>query len=125
MDEIAALVAAAGDSDEIRSRVHRLVHKMLDEIEWQIDNATPAAKQQLLRTAVPALMRVVQDGEQVDEELLAVRQELLSLHDEVRQGLFSIPADVVEVKAVPAKKVPAKKAPAKKAAAKKKASDAS
>ena len=121
MDEIEALVAAAGNSDEIKGRVTNLVHKMLDEIEWQIDNATPAAKQQLLRTAVPALMKVIQEGEQVDQEVLVLRHELVQLNDEIRNQLFTIPAEVIEV---PVKKVPAKKkAPAKKAAAKKKVSE--
>lgn len=115
MDEVAALVAAAGQSDEIKGRVHRLVHKMLDEIEWQIDNATPAAKQQLLRTAVPALMKVIQEGEQIDTEMLLLRHELVQLNDDIRSQLFSIPVDVIEVsEPVVAKKVPAKKVPAKK-----------
>lgn len=121
MDEIEALVAAAGDSDEIKGRVTNLVHKMLDEIEWQIDNATPAAKQQLLRTAVPALMKVIQEGEQVDQEVLVLRHELVQLNDEIRNQLFTIPSEVIEV---PVKKVPAKKkAVAKKAPAKKKVSE--
>lgn len=94
--ELPVELLQAADADVIRMRVTQLVTRMLDEFEDQLDSAPPQAKRELLKSAIPALMRALQDEETTNTEVEVMRAELEALYGEIRKGVLSIPARVVE-----------------------------
>ena len=85
----------------IKARVNGLVHQMLDEVEHQLANGTPAAKAQLLNRTLPAIMKELRE-EKEDDELVELRAQMADMQAGLQRALLSQPATVIETHAVPA-----------------------
>lgn len=79
----------------LQSRLGALTVRVLEDLEWQMTHAPPAARRELLKSVIPALFKG-QSERSVDEELDEMRNELAELHESVRKSLFSTPATAVE-----------------------------
>lgn len=105
MDGLSPDLIVLGVDDEIRSRINRLLHRMIDQLEEDLDpefGAPPAVRYQLLRSALPALLREFRD-EKSNEELEVLRVELRDLNASVKRsalgsGVVCDDDDVVELR---------------------------
>jgi hypothetical protein len=78
----------------------RLTARILLEVEWQLNHAPPAARRELLKSVIPALFRSNTERD-ADLELEELRAQVAANNEQTRMLLYSMPAQVVEVKGVP------------------------
>ena len=92
--DLAGLVAVVGDefADRLRLRVERLVESMLDDLDWQMQYATPANRLALTRGLLPHLLKGKEEQADVAEELRIEMGEMMS---ELRSGLAGAQFDPV------------------------------
>lgn len=74
----AELIALVASDEEIKARVRKLVIHALDEAEYTLAHGSPAYKNQLIKAAVPALMRTLAD-QQDNPEIVALRDAVSTL----------------------------------------------
>ena len=79
---------AAADQEQIRSRVTRLVLRMLDEFEDQLETATPQARRELLKSTIPAMMKSLEQSDTASAEMAELRAQVTALFGGVRSGLL-------------------------------------
>jgi hypothetical protein len=72
----------------VKARVNALVHLMLDEVESQLVNGTPAVKAQLLNRTLPAIMKELRE-EQEDDELTTLREQMAVMQRSITEALLS------------------------------------
>lgn len=72
----------------VKARVNNLVHKMLDEVEHQLDHGTPASKAQLLNRTLPAIMKELRE-EKEDDELVTLRTQMTEMQRSITNALLS------------------------------------
>jgi hypothetical protein len=78
---------------QLAARIERLTLRVLDDLEWQMVNAPPAARRDLLKSVIPALFR---DKEASSDELADMRDQLNALHAQTRTELYATPTSAVE-----------------------------
>jgi hypothetical protein len=78
---------------QLAKRIERLTVRVLDDLEWQMVNAPPAARRDLLKSVIPALFK---DKEASGDELAEMREQLDELHAATRGELYATPATAVE-----------------------------
>lgn len=71
----------------VKARVNGLVHRMLDEVEHQLESGTPAVKAQLLNRTLPAIMKELRE-EKEDDELVVLRSQLAEMQSTVTAALL-------------------------------------
>jgi len=55
------------DLQALRARISRIVNTSLDEVEKTLRSGTPAAKASVMKTTLPALIKVLGEEEKADE----------------------------------------------------------
>jgi len=55
------------DLQNLRARISRIVNTSLDEVEKTLRSGTPAAKASVMKTTLPALIKVLGEEEKADE----------------------------------------------------------
>lgn len=55
------------DLQSLRARISRIVNTSLDEVEKTLKSGTPAAKASVMKTTLPALIKVLGEEEKADE----------------------------------------------------------
>ena len=55
------------DLQNLRARISRIVNTSLDEVEKTLKSGTPAAKASVMKTTLPALIKVLGEEEKADE----------------------------------------------------------
>ena len=55
------------DLQSLRARISRIVNTSLDEVEKTLRSGTPAAKASVMKTTLPALIKVLGEEEKADE----------------------------------------------------------
>lgn len=88
VDPSAGEVFAAADQELLRVRVTQLAMRMLDEFEDQLETGTPASRRELLKSAIPAMMKALDRREDVGEEIDALRGQVNEMFGVVRDGLL-------------------------------------
>jgi hypothetical protein len=78
---------------QLAARIERLTLRVLDDLEWQMVNAPPAARRDLLKSVIPALFK---DKEASSDELADMRDQLAELHAQTRNNLYATPTTAVE-----------------------------
>lgn len=78
---------------QLAARIERLTIRVLDDLEWQMVNAPPAARRDLLKSVIPALFR---DKEASGDELAEMREQLNELHAQTRGELYATEATATE-----------------------------
>lgn len=82
---IGAIVATATSQDQtLAAAARELTTRAILEIDDILEHGTPAAKQQILRSFVPALIRAG-EAQQTNEEMDQMRSEFRSMMDELRK----------------------------------------
>lgn len=82
---IGAIVATATSQDQtLAAAARELTTRAILEIDDILEHGTPAAKQQILRSFVPALIRAG-EAQQTNEEMDQMRTEFRSMMDELRK----------------------------------------
>jgi len=85
-DDPLVSLAKVVDSDHLRARVNGLFDRLLDEVEWQFDNATPAGRNALLQKALPIIVAATRSDED-DEELEGLRTQMTQMNETLLQLL--------------------------------------
>lgn len=80
-------LAKLADSDLLHARVNKLFDRLLDEVEWQFNNATPAGRNALLQKALPLIVAATR-SEEDDAELTELRSQMAEMQSEIRQYLL-------------------------------------
>jgi len=55
------------DLQSLRARINRIVNTSLDEVEKTLQTGTPTAKAAVMKTTLPALIKVLGEEEKADE----------------------------------------------------------
>ena len=79
-----AIVEAAAHDQTLAIAARELTTQAILQIDEILQHGTPAAKQQILRSFVPALIRVG-EATQVNEEMEQMRNEFRTMMDEMRK----------------------------------------
>lgn len=92
-----AATAAPDDLEAIRGRAASLLNRLIDEAEHQLDHGTPRARQELIKTVLPAFLKE-QAASAGGRELEVLRLQQEELFATLRNQLTSTPArDLSEI----------------------------
>lgn len=93
---VADLAAAVMEGDdELKGRVRGFVNSCLDEAEQLLSYGTPQTKAGVIRTVMPALVKVLGEEKQGDE-MAVLRNEVEQMFAEVRSGIGNPVAEKAE-----------------------------
>ena len=70
----------------LRGRINRIVMSSLDDVEATLKTGTPAAKAVVMKTAIPALIKVLGE-EQKSDELAEMRKIVREMAEKDRLGI--------------------------------------
>lgn len=74
------------DLQSLRARINRIVNTSLDEVEKTLQTGTPAAKAAVMKTTLPALIKVLGEEEKADE-LSEMRRIVAEIADRDRMRI--------------------------------------
>ena len=78
--------------DILRARIGNIVNLSLDEVEKTLRVGTPAAKAAVMKTTLPALIKILGDEQQADE-LEELRDLVRQNHERERESIGKIGVD--------------------------------
>ena len=73
----------------LRSRISRIVNSSLDEVEKTLKSGTPSAKAAVMKTTLPALIKILGEEEKADE-LAEMRRLVGEMAERDRMGIHGM-----------------------------------
>ena len=73
----------------LRSRISRIVNSSLDEVEKTLKSGTPSAKAAVMKTTLPALIKILGEEEKADE-LAEMRRLVQEMAERDRMGIHGM-----------------------------------
>lgn len=73
----------------LRSRISRIVNSSLDEVEKTLKSGTPSAKAAVMKTTLPALIKILGEEEKADE-LAEMRRLMGEMAERDRMGIMGM-----------------------------------
>jgi len=73
----------------LRSRISRIVNSSLDEVEKTLKSGTPSAKAAVMKTTLPALIKILGEEEKADE-LAEMRRLMGEMAERDRMGIHGM-----------------------------------
>jgi len=77
----------------LRSRISRIVNSSLDEVEKTLKSGTPSAKAAVMKTTLPALIKILGEEEKADE-LAEMRRLVQEMAERDRMGIMGMEGQV-------------------------------